>query len=201
MLVVGLTGGIGSGKSAVAKLFAEHDVPIIDADDISRELTQADQPAFHSIIKHFGNQVILPDGKLDRAKLRDIIFRDPKQRLWLEHLLHPMIRDAIAERLKQIHEPYCILVIPLLLEVEFYSFINRILVVDAPEQKQLERVAARDNSRKSEIEAILKTQASREARLARAHDVITNNGTLDDLVPQVEQLHEKYSQMANSHSR
>jgi dephospho-CoA kinase len=137
MLVVGLTGGIGSGKSTVANMFAALGVSVIDADVISREITQSGKPAFNSIIKHFGERLILPDGKLDRSQLRDIIFEDPKQRLWLENLTHPLIRDEMSRQIKNITAPYCIAVIPLLLEVEFYSFINRILVVDASEQKQI----------------------------------------------------------------
>lgn len=196
MLVVGLTGGIGSGKSSVAALFAERGVPVIDADVIARDLTQPGKPAFAAIVKHFGEQIVLPDGSLDRAGLRQIIFSDVNNRLWLEHLLHPQIRDEMSRQIKTIHAPYCIAVIPLLLEVEFYSFINRILVVDTPEHIQLERVTQRDNSPVIQIEAILKAQAKRQDRLARAHDVIVNDGELTDLVPQVEKLHEKYLYMA-----
>src|SRR5262245_30067916 len=125
MLVIGLTGGIGSGKSTVAKLFAERGVPIIDADIAAREVTTPNQPAFYSIVKHFGQEIVAKDGTLDRSKLRHIIFSDPKQRLWLEHLLHPQIRSKMQHQIANMTTPYCIAVIPLLLEVEFYSFINR----------------------------------------------------------------------------
>ncbi len=195
MLVVGLTGGVGSGKSTVAKLFAELGAPVIDADVIAREVTQVDKPAFASIIKHFGKEILLPDGTIDRAKLRNIIFSDSKQRLWLEHLLHPLIREEMKKQISTLTAPYCIAVIPLLLEVEFYSFINRILVVDAPEQAQVQRVITRDKATQSDIEAIIKTQASRQDRRARAHDIIINDGNKDDLIPQVEKLHEKYSRV------
>jgi dephospho-CoA kinase len=195
MLVVGLTGGIGSGKSTVANMFAALSVPVIDADVISREITQPGKPAFNSIIRHFGERLILADGKLNRSQLRDIIFEDTKQRLWLEHLTHPLIRDEMGRQIKSFTAPYCIAVIPLLLEVEFYTFINRILVVDAPEQKQIERVLSRDNSRKEQVKAILNAQANRHDRLARAHDIINNDGNIADLEIQVKNLNEKYTKL------
>lgn len=199
MLVIGLTGGIGSGKSTVANLFAKHGVPIIDADAVSREITTPNDPAFMRIVKHLGDHVLQPDGSLDRAKLRTIIFADSKERRWLETLLHPLIRDAMQQKINQLSAPYCLAVIPLLLEAEFYFFINRILVVDAPEPLQIERVTARDKAPISHVESILKAQASREVRLTRAHDVITNDGDMQNLIQQVDQLHEKYSHLGNEH--
>ncbi len=197
MLVVGLTGGIGSGKSTVASLFAEQGVPIIDADTVSRQLTEPGMPAFNRILKHFGDSILRQDGTLDRTRLRNIIFANVKQRRWLEKLLHPLIRDAMQEEIKKCQgKPYCIAVIPLLLEAEFYDFINRILVVDAPEQLQIERITRRDKAPISHIASILKTQAKREDRLARAQDVIRNEGLPDALNDQVHQLHEKYLQLA-----
>jgi dephospho-CoA kinase len=196
MLVIGLTGGIGSGKSTIAKLFAERGVPIIDTDLIARELTKPNQAAFSSIVKHMGQDILLADGTLNRAKLRDLVFADPKQRRWLENLLHPLIRKAMEKEINELDAPYCIAVIPLLFEVEFYSLVNRILVVDAPEALQIERVIARDKISKSDVQAILRTQASREDRVARAHDVILNEGKLEDVIPQVEKLHKMYLQMS-----
>jgi dephospho-CoA kinase len=198
MLVIGLTGGIGSGKSTVAQLFVNHGIPIIDADIIARDVTQPGNLAYLDIIKHFGNDILLSDGKLDRPKLREIIFSDSKQRLWLESCLHPLISKEMKRQIKTFSTPYCIAVIPLLLEVEFYSLINRILVVDAPEHLQIERIAARDNASKPQIEAIIKTQAKRADRIARAHDVITNEGTLTNLSQKIEKLHQKYSEMGKS---
>jgi dephospho-CoA kinase len=195
MLVIGLTGGIGSGKSTVADLFADLGVPIIDADAKAREVTQPDKPAFLNIVKHFGDDILLSNGTLDRAKLRNIIFSDSKERLWLENLLHPLIREEMQHEINHLTGPYCIAVIPLLLEVEFYSFINRILVVDASLDAQIVRVMTRDKMNKLAVEAILKTQATRVDRKARAQDIIINDGTLADLIPQVEKLHEKYSKM------
>lgn len=198
MLVVGLTGGIGSGKSTVATLFAEHGAPIIDADVVARAITAPDKPAFTSIVKHFGPNVLLKDGTLDRAQLRDLIFNDSKQRLWLEKLLHPLIREEMEDQIQRMSAPYCIAVIPLLLEVEFYAFINRILVVDAPESAQVKRVIARDHTSQSQVEAIIMSQAQRDARRAKAHDVISNDGTLADLIPQVNALHEMYIKLGTA---
>jgi dephospho-CoA kinase len=195
MLVVGLTGGIGSGKTTVANMFAEHGVPIIDADMVARQVTTPDQPAFASIVKHFGPDIVLTNGSLDRNQLRHLIFHDPKQRLWLEKLLHPQIREEMQKQILQMSVTYCIAVIPLLLEVEFYSFINRILVVDAPESDQIKRVMQRDSSSKADVEAILKSQATRKDRRAKAHDVITNDGVVADLARQVEKLHGMYLKM------
>lgn len=197
MLVIGLTGGIGSGKSTVAKLFADRGVVIVDADEVAREITQPSEPAFNSIIKHFGNTILQADQTLDRAQLRHLIFKDAKARLWLENLLHPIIREKMKEKIAQLTGPYCLAVIPLLLEVEFFSFINRILVVDASAHQQIERVMARDNMIKTDIEAIIQTQANRETRRAKAQDVIMNDGSLADLIPQVDKLHQKYLQMAH----
>lgn len=196
MLVVGLTGGIGAGKSTVAALFIKHDIPIIDADVIAREITMPGTPALSRITKHFGQEILLANGHLDRAKLRQIIFSQPNQRLWLENLLHPIIREEMINKINMLSSPYCIAVIPLLLEVEFYSFIHRILVIDAPEHLQIERTAHRDKIQKSQIETILKTQAKREHRTAHAQDIIINDGKLEDLVPQVEKLHQRYLEMA-----
>ncbi len=200
MLVIGLTGGIGSGKSTVSHLFAQLGVPIIDADLIARQITESNDQALSSIIEHFGKKIVSENGALNRAVLRDIIFNHPPERLWLEDLLHPLIREEMQQQIRQLSEPYCIAVIPLLLEVEFHSFINRILVVDAPENLQIERTRHRDQIQSSQIEAILKTQAHRHDRIARAHDVIVNDGTLEDLIPQVEKLHQQYLKLSKSYS-
>lgn len=198
MLIVGLTGGIGSGKSTVADLFAERGVPIIDADVIAREITQTGEPAYQKIIDHFGKNALSTDGTLNRSNLRKIIFEQADERLWLENLLHPIIRATIEQRLRVIAAPYCITVIPLLLEVEPYPFINRILVVDAPEQMQIERVAMRDKSDPSQIKAMLQTQATRSLRLASANDVIINDGVLADLTPQIDKLHQIYLKLSQA---
>jgi dephospho-CoA kinase len=195
MLVVGLTGGIGSGKSTVAELFARLQVPIIDADDTARELTSPAKAPFAAIVEHFGKG-ILKDQHINRRELRRIIFSDPKERLWLESLLHPLIREAIEKKIKEISAPYCIVVVPLLFEVKPYDFINRILVVDAPEALQISRVNYRDKVDEVFIATILRTQVKRNYRLANADDVIMNDSSLQHLESQVATLHDKYLTLA-----
>ena len=195
MLVVGLTGGIGSGKSTVAKLFADLGVPIIDADDIAKALTEPNQPAFMAILNHFDQSLLLANGALDRAKLRNIIFNQPEQRRWLENLLHPLILQEMENRIKRLQSPYTIAVIPLLFESGPHLFIDRILTIDTPEHLQIERASLRDNTHETHIKTILNTQVDREHRVTKAHDVILNDGMEDHLVPQVESLHILYTQL------
>ncbi|OGT38868.1 MAG: dephospho-CoA kinase [Gammaproteobacteria bacterium RIFCSPHIGHO2_12_FULL_38_14] len=192
MLIIGLTGGIGSGKSTVAHLFAAKNVPIIDADIIARELTQKNEPAFLEIVLHFNKDILHEDGNLDRIKLRNIIFNQPKERLWLENLLHPLIQNEIVKQIKKISAPYCIVVIPLLLEVEPYEFIDRVLVIDTLEHLQIKRVRERNQMKESQIQAIMDSQVTRDYRRSKAHDLINNDGVLSDLIPQVDLLHEQY---------
>lgn len=197
MLVIGLTGGIGSGKSTVADMFAQHGVPIIDADVIAREVIEPDQPALLDIIDHFDTPLLQEDGSINRSKLREIIFTHPEERVWLENLLHPLIRAKIREQIAALNHPYCLVVIPLLLESKDpYSFIDRILIVDTTEALQLERASKRDNKNIESIQAILNSQMKRADRLARAHDVILNDGGLVDLEQKVDDLHKKYLEMS-----
>lgn len=196
MLVIGLTGGMGSGKSTVAQLFAERGVPVIDADTLAKTLTEPNQPAFNQIIAHFPKYSILKNGRLDRAKLRDIIFSDPIEKKWLEQLLHPLIKAALQNNLQTIQAPYCLLVIPLLIETGPYPFIDRILVIDTPPNLQIKRAAKRDRTNFKAIEGILKSQAKQTLRLKQADDVIKNDGKIEDLVPEVETLHLSYLKLA-----
>ena len=192
--VIALTGGIGSGKSTVAELFAKLGTPIIDADLIARELTHIDQSAYKDIVNHFNEkQILKADQTLNRNKLREIIFEDQKERQWLENLLHPLIQEKIADEIKKVSAPYCIVVIPLLFEVTPYNFIDRILVVDSPEEQQIARVIARDKTNSALIKKILKSQISRQQRISGADDIIVNENRISDLVPQVEKLHRIYS--------
>lgn len=192
LFVVGLTGGIGSGKTTVAELFSKKGISIIDADLITRELTRPGELALTKIIEHFGKNILNQDGSLDRKKLRKIIFTSPAERHWLEELLHPLVRNEMKNQAQKAQSPYSIAVIPLLFETEKNPLIKRVLVVDAPEEIQIERAHLRDQLSKDEIETVLKSQISREKRLAGADDVIDNRGSLEDLAIQVNQLHGLY---------
>jgi dephospho-CoA kinase len=191
-LVVGLTGGIGSGKSTVAELFAKLGATVIDTDQLARTLTQPDQIAFKLIVSHFGEALIQPDGSLDRQQLRNIVFASPEQRLWLEQLLHPLIRQEIKRQVSLIEYPYCLVAIPLLFETEPNPIIDRVLVIDTPESLQLTRAQARDKLSAEQALLIMAAQVSRSKRLEGAHDVIVNDKTIDDLTPQVQKLHQFY---------
>ena len=193
-LIIGLTGGIGAGKSLVANLFAKHHVPVIDADTIARQLTMPKQLAFSQIVQHFKKQnIVLANGQLDRNKLKEIIFQNQDERVWLEQLLHPLIQQEIERQIETITAPYCIIVIPLLFEVTPYDFLDRILVVDASEDTQITRVSKRDGLEASMIKAILAAQTTREKRLNAADDVIVNDGDIANLQRQVDALHAIYS--------
>ena len=191
MLVIGLTGGIGSGKSTVAKLFQEKGIAVIDTDQLARDVVQPHQIAYKAIVEKFGDAILSHDGTLNRSALRKLVFADEKNRLWLEQLLHPLIYIEMQRHIAIATSPYCIAVIPLLLETGSHPLINRILVVDATEEEQIERAKIRDRLSEKEILAILQTQIGREKRLAAADDIIQNH-RMEDLPRQVEQLHEFY---------
>lgn len=195
MVVIGLTGGVGSGKSTVAHLFEQKGIKIIDADQLSRSLTQPGCDAYNKIVCYFGESILLPDGLLNRKLLRRIIFNDVQQRRWLEQLLHPLIRIEMQREIESATSPYCIVVIPLLFETKPNPLINRILVVDTAEEEQLKRIQLRDQSTLDEAKAILQSQVSREHRIAHAIDIIHNNGSIDDLHHDVDRLHHLYLQL------
>ena len=190
--ILGLTGGIGSGKSAVAQHFIDLGIHLVDADHAARWVVEPGRPALAKIVEHFGPQVLQADGSLDRTVLRQLVFQDEAQRRWLEGLLHPLIFQEIAQYLARAESPYAILVSPLLVESGQHRITQRVLVVDAPEQLQLQRSMARDNSSEEQIRAILKAQTSREERLRHAHDVLTNDKDLTWLKGEVERLHQFY---------
>lgn len=194
---VGLTGGIGSGKSTVAGLFAKLGVHVIDTDEIAHELTRPGGDAIAPIRIAFGTMVIAPDGSLDRAGMRRLVFRDVQARKRLEAILHPLIRAESSSRVGRATSPYAILVIPLLVEGGVdRSRTARVLVVDCPETGQLERAMRRSGLPEAEVRAILASQATREQRLAAADDVIDNSGAPEALEGQVSRLHEKYLTLA-----
>ncbi len=197
MLKVGLTGGIGCGKSTVSAVFAQLAVPVIDADNISHDLVAPRQPALVLIQDVFGADVIKPDGALDRAKLREIVFSDPHAKKHLEAILHPLIYQAIEVRLAQFDSAYCLIVVPLLFETNMTHLVDRILVVDCPVEQQIARVAERDKLTAEQAQAIINSQISRSVRLACADDVIENMHTTDKLAEQVKKLHNLYLSLSH----
>lgn len=192
MLRVGLSGGIGSGKSTVADLFARHHVPVIDTDRIARDIVRPGEPALDHIVREFGKDMLDAGGNLDRARLRTRVFNDADARLRLEAILHPRIRATVLSELSSLQAPYCLIVVPLLIETGFRELMDRVLVVDADEARQVERTTARDGVSVEAAHKILAAQAKREERLAQADDVIINNGTLEQLAREVERLHAQY---------
>lgn len=196
MLVVGLTGGIGSGKTAVSNRFAFHGVPVIDTDQLARELVEPGQPALREIAATFGLDCVDDRGRLRRDYLREQIFADPAGRRQLEAILHPRIRTAMQAQIAALTTPYCIVVIPLLVETGMAESVDRILVVDVSENEQIRRVMHRDNASEAQVRRILAAQATRTQRLARANEVLENHGDLDWLNQQVAILHERYMAIA-----
>lgn len=196
-MIIGLTGGIGSGKSAVSLRFAvKHGIHVVDADLKSRVVVEPGRPALQAIVDRFGDAVVQSTGELDRATLRERIFRDPQERLWLEALLHPLIREEIATDLASATSPYALLVSPLLVESGQHRMTDRVLVVDVSEETQLMRTALRDNVPQQQIKAIMQAQASREDRLKHAHDIVSNDQDLAALHKQVDALHQQYLKLA-----
>lgn len=192
MYVVGLTGGIGSGKSTVARLFARLGVHVVDADQSARAVVQPGSAALEQIEVHFGSEMISSDGQLDRKALRERVFANDSERQWLESLLHPLIFDNTLQQLNSAVSDYVILESPLLLETTQKELVARVLVVDLPENLQLERALSRDDATKQQIQAIMAAQLSRKQRLKMADDVIYNNQSLRELELQVLALHQTY---------
>lgn len=194
--MIGLTGGIGSGKSTVAGYFADLGINIVDADQLAHALVEPGKPAFDSIVATFGNACLSADGTLDRAWLRHRIHTNPEDKHKLEDILHPAIRARMTDLLNKSESPYTIAVIPLLLETGQTGLVDRILVVDVSEAQQRTRVASRDGLPDDEITSIMKSQTDRSTRLSSADDVISNEQDLDSLHAQVETLHRHYLELA-----
>jgi dephospho-CoA kinase len=192
MLRIGLTGGIGSGKSTVAALFATKGVPVIDTDEIARDVVRVGSPTYAAIINTFGKAILDEQAAIDRARLRERVFSDPGARRQLEVILHPRIRSEVETQLARLNAPFCILVVPLLIETDFHKLVDRILVVDADEASQIARTMARSGLPRTAVEAILAAQTDRATRRARADDLITNSGDVSELAPQVDALHDRY---------
>lgn len=194
---MGVSGGIGSGKTTVTDLFKALGIEVIDADVIAREVVEPGSIAMQEIVDKFGPDIITRDGQLDRAKLREMIFRESHLKIWLNALLHPLIRDQMTQQTRNAQSPYCILSVPLLVENNLNNSVDRVLIVDVTEQTQLDRTLKRDNVDRQQIKSIMKSQASREQRLAIADDIIDNNGGQEKLVAQVHKLHQDYLQFAS----
>jgi len=200
-LIVGITGGIGSGKSAVTALFEQLGITVVDADLAARVIVQPGRPALEEIARHFGREVLLADGSLDRAALRQRVFSDEAQRLWLEQLTHPLIGTEIREQLRASGSPYTILSSPLLLETSQRDLVDCVVVVDVPEDIQLQRTMARDTNDVAQVRRIMAAQMPRQERLTLADIVIDNSRSLQELASSVQELHKEFLQRAErSHS-
>ncbi len=197
-LVVGITGGIGSGKSAVTRCFEEHGITVVDADLVARVIVEPGKPALAEIAAHFGPGVIQADGTLDRPALRSRVFADESQRLWLERLTHPLIGEEIVNRISASRSPYTILSSPLLLDTSQHTLVDCVVVVDAPESVQLQRTMQRDGNDEAQVKRIMAAQLTRAQRLERADIVLDNSGSLEDLAQAVEELHKEFLLRAES---
>jgi dephospho-CoA kinase len=196
MFVVGVTGGIGSGKTTVTNLFQQHDIVVVDADVIARHIMDKGGEALAAVIDRYGQQALLEDGTLNRAWLRERIFQHPEDKQWLNELTHPLIRKQILAQLHQAQSPYVILSAPLLVENRLTKLCDRVLVVDVSEATQLERTQQRDDVSADQVQSIMNAQASREQRLQAADNIINNEADEAQLVAQVEKLHELYLRLA-----
>jgi dephospho-CoA kinase len=190
MRTIGITGGIGSGKTAVTDYLATKGITIVDADLASRVIVEPGRPALETIFEHFGQHLKLSDGSLDRAGLRTIVFNDTEARLWLEQLTHPLIGEEIQQQLAAAEGPYRVLSSPLLLEGTQVNMTDYVVVVDVPEEVQIARASARDNNDPAQIKRIMAAQLTREERKAKSDYVVDNSGSLDDLHIAAEQLHQ-----------
>ncbi len=191
-LVVGITGGIGSGKSAVTRRFEQHGITVVDADVVARVIVAPGTPALAAIAAHFGTSILQPDGTLDRAALRSRVFSDDAARGWLERLTHPVIGQEILEQIRASRSPYTILSSPLLLDTSQKNLVDCVVVVDVPEEVQLQRTMQRDSNDEAQVRRIMAAQMHRADRLERADMVIDNSCSLEELDSQVEELHKEF---------
>lgn len=201
MFIVGLTGGIGSGKSTVSRLFRQLAINVVDADVASRAIMEPGLPALQAVVQRFGTHILLPDGALDRAQLRAIVFADEQQRRWLEQLTHPLIGQWIRQQLALSPPPYAILETPLLFETSQKEYVHRKVVVDVPEEVQVARTMKRDQNSEQQVRAIISAQMPRQDRLALADDIIDNTVSLEALHQRVLELHRQYVILASAHAK
>ena len=191
-MIIGLTGGIGSGKTAVSEAFENLGITVVDADLASRVVVEKGKPCLEKIAEHFGEDILNENSELDRAKLREIIFNSSEEKNWLESLLHPAIAGQIQDELKASTSAYTILVSPLLLETNQKEFCSKVLIVDVPVEVQVDRTLKRDGVSEEQVQSIIKSQISREARLELADEIIMNDGNLEDLKLAVKDLHQRF---------
>ena len=201
VLTIALTGGIGSGKTSIASIFKSLGVPIIDSDTISKEIILPGKPCFKDIVNEFGEEILTNKGTIDRYKLRDIIFNNDKARIKLENIIHPVVFKNIDTEISLINYPYCLVIIPLLIETKSTERFDRILVIDALESLQFERIVKRDDISPILIKKIIKTQAKRKERLRYANDIIVNNDTIMNLNKSINTLHKKYLGLSNNNHK
>ena len=201
VLTIALTGGIGSGKTSIASIFKSLGVPIIDSDTISKEIILPGKPCFKDIVNEFGEEILTDKGTIDRYKLRDIIFNNDKARIKLENITHPIIFKNIDIQISLINYPYCLVIVPLLVETKSTERFDRILVIDALESLQFERIVKRDDISPILIKKIIKTQAKRKERLRYANDIIVNNGKIMNLNKSINTLHKKYLGLSNNNHK
>lgn len=191
-LVIGITGGIGSGKTTVADLFAALGVPVIDADELARQVVMPGQAAYEAIVEQFGNAILMESGELDRRRLREHAFSDPTVRIRLEEIVHPRVYDEVEKQLEKLETPYAIVVVPLLIESGGQQLVDRVLVVDTSQETQIERTTRRDGTTRETIKKMMAAQLERGARLSKADDVIENDSTVQALEDTVAKLHRRY---------
>ena len=199
-MIVGVTGGIGSGKSEVSHRFAQLGITVVDADIVAREVVSLGNPALSAISQHFGQHILNADGSLNRRQLRTLIFENHNEKLWLENLLHPIIRKEIVAQLSQSTSSYSLLSSPLLFETKQNELVDRVLVIDTTEDLQLQRASARDKNNKNQLQKIMATQLSRSERCAKANDIIENHNDLNELDVAVKKLHTFYMKLAEQPS-
>ena len=192
MLKVGLTGGIGCGKSTVSRFFTQLNVPVIDADELAHQVVAIGQPALKLIEQQFGAVSLCADGSLNRESLRDLVFSDPSQKQKLEAIIHPLVYQMIREQVALLNAPYCLISIPLLFETHKTDFVDRILVIDCPVELQIKRVVERDHLTVERVQSIIDSQVSRAVRTEQADDIIDNTKTDTELAMQIEKLHNLY---------
>ncbi len=197
MLRIGLTGGIGSGKSTVAALFEHHGIPVIDADEISHTLLEPGHAVYKNVVNKFGENILGDNKTINRNKLRDLIFSDIENRKKLEHIIHPEVRNNIVTGVTSLHTSYCIIVVPLLVEAGFLDLVDRVLVIDADESERIKRITERNGMSEQDIDKIIRSQSSRQEKLKVADDIINNNYDKNLLASQVQELHEKYTKIAS----